>query len=71
MEAHRVEKIVQSNRVVVLDDLPFEEGDKVEVIVIKSGNKQQNERYPLRGTPYRYEDPFEPVVSFEEWEAFK
>ena len=28
------------------------------------------ERYPLRGTtPYSYEDPFEPAIPWEEWEA--
>lgn len=26
-------------------------------------------RYPLRGTPYTYTDPFEPVVPPEDWEA--
>lgn len=27
--------------------------------------------YPLQGQPYRYDDPFEPAVSIEDWEALK
>lgn len=29
-----------------------------------------DERYPLRGKPYRYDDPFSPV-GLEDWEALK
>ena len=27
--------------------------------------------YPLRGTVYRYDDPFEPPVPLEDWEALQ
>ncbi len=73
MEAHRVETIVQPRGRVVLENLPFEEGEKVEVIVLETREEAENteDRYPLRGTLYKYEDPFEPAVPVEDWEALK
>lgn len=38
MEAVRVEATVQMNGRVVLEDLPFEEGEKVEIIVLEAEN---------------------------------
>ncbi len=69
METLRVEKVIQSNGTIVLENLPFNEGEKVEIIILKSDRQNENGRYPLRGTDYKYEDPFEPVVSPEDWEA--
>ncbi len=62
METLRVEKIIQSNGTVVLENLPFDEGEKVEIIILKSSSENENGRYPLRGTVYKYENPFEPVA---------
>ena len=71
METHRVEKIIQSNGTVVLENLPFDEGEKVEIIILKSDAESENGRYPLRGTIYKYENPFESAVAPEDWEALK
>ena len=71
METLRVEKIIQSNGTVVLENLPFDEGEKVEIIISKSGAESEKGRYPLRGTVYKYENPFESVVPTEDWEALK
>lgn len=73
MEAHRVETIVQPRGRVVLENLPFEEGEKVEVIVLEALDEEEKTEnpYPLRGTLYKYEDPFEPAVPAEDWEALK
>ncbi len=71
METLRVEKIIQSNGTIVLENLPFDEGEKVEIIILKSNAEKENRLYPLRGTPYKYENPFESAVSPEDWEAAK
>jgi hypothetical protein len=71
METHRVEKVIQSNGTVVLEDLPFDEGEKVEIIILKSRAESEKGRYPLRGTTYKYENPFEPAAPPEDWEALK
>ena len=62
METIRVEKVIQSNGTIVLENLPFDEGEKVEIIIAKSEDKNETKRYPLRGTDYKYENPFEPLV---------
>jgi hypothetical protein len=69
METHRVETVVRNDRTVVVDNLPFDEGETVEVIIVKSDEKPVDERYPLRDTPYTYTDPFEPAVQPEDWDA--
>lgn len=37
---------------------------------IKPVKLEDKDRYPLRGLPYRYDDPFEPVA-IEDWEFLK
>ncbi len=72
MEAIRIESTVLQGRVLI-DNLPFEDGKNVEIIVLEKNSVEVNSenRYPLRGTPYQYEDPFSPLISLEEWEPFK
>lgn len=74
MEAHRIETIIQPNRTIFLEDLPFDEGKKVEVIVLESDDINEEQianPYPLRGTKYEFDNPFGPVVPLEDWEALK
>jgi hypothetical protein len=69
MRDYRVKTKVSSDKSLTLTDLPFEAGDKVEVIVRSQEHPQGNgERYPLRGKPIRYTDPFASVAE-EDWEA--
>ena len=70
MEAHRVEAVVQPNGRIVLEDLPFEEGEKVEVIVLEA-NEQTDDDNPLKGTLLKYDDPFEPAVPLEDFEVLR
>ena len=72
MQAHRVETVVQPNGVVILEDLPFKQGEKVEIIIIEAPKESSaKNRYPLRGSVYEYEAPFEPAAPPEDWEALK
>ncbi len=71
METLRVEKVIQSNGTIVLENLPFAEGEKVEIIIVKSGAENEKKLYSLRGTAYKYENPFEPAIAPEDWEAAK
>ncbi len=71
METLRVEKVIQQNGTVILENLPFGEGETVEIIILKSDVKGEKGRYPLRGTVYKYESPFESAVSPEDWDVLK
>ena len=69
MNAHRVETVIRQDRTVVLKNLPFREGEPVEVLIFscpppsaQGKNSSEKDRYPLRGTPIKYLDPTEPVA---------
>lgn len=70
MEAYRIEATLGEDGTVTVAPLPFEAGQRVEVIVLPvagSGNGRGHER--LRGKVERYEDPFAPATSPDDWEA--
>ena len=70
MQAHRIEATVQSNGKIVLENLPFDEGEAVEVIVLETKVKKEAAEILLHGTLLKYENPFEPVA-VEDWEVLK
>jgi len=71
MPDYRVETTVSNDRSLTITGLPFEAGDQVEVIVRSQEHPGRNgKRYPLRGKPIRYTDPFRSVAE-EDWEALR
>lgn len=70
MEVHIEAKVQQHGRVIV-ENLPFDEGETVEITIESKTVDGQANPYPLRGTPYTYNDPFEPIVSADEWEVMR
>ena len=57
------------NGVVILDDpANLENGTRVMVVPVENSAGEAI-RTPLRGTPYRFDDPFKPVVDESDWEA--
>jgi len=68
METYTVDTIMASNGSLMLKDLPFKEGDPVEVIIIALPKHMlAEEKYPLRGSVISYDDPYEPVAA-NDWE---
>jgi len=43
MNAHRIETVVEANGTIVLKELPFQEGDAVEVIVLEKKTKTETD----------------------------
>lgn len=71
MKAHTTTVKMEPGGKIVLDNLPFAEGEEVEVTVqpaAKPGRPWPPE-FPLKGSVIRYDDPFEPACPPEEWEA--
>ena len=63
MQTYRVEVTIADNGTLLINNLPFQAGDKVEVVVRSRNPKvAKTKRYPLRGTPIRYLNPFESVA---------
>jgi hypothetical protein len=68
MKTYRGETTVSNEGTVTLEHLPFQVGDKVEVIVRTCEEEHEpSEPYPLRGQPIRYSNLFESVAE-EEWD---
>lgn len=81
MAVVRVRRRVESSRL----DVPELEqflGKEVEIVVTEVADSQAlpedpwpdndpTERYPLRGSVLRYDDPFGPAVPEEDWEALQ
>ncbi len=72
MEAVRIDTKVQQNGRIILNDLPFEEGKEVEVIILEAETQQVTvKNNPLKGSILRYDDPFGPACPIEDWEALR
>lgn len=71
MQDYRIETRVSSDGSLTIKGLPFEAGDRVEVIIRSHKPGEGKEQcHPLRGKPIRYTDPFESVAEVE-WEALR
>lgn len=69
MWAYRVETTLTQSGTLTPRDLPFHTGEEVEVIVLPRASASPGEnRYPLHGTPIRYDDPFGPAAG-DDWNA--
>ena len=66
---------VQPGGTITLERLPFNEGDAVQVLIVRAptpaDDPTEGGKYPLRGTPGVYIDPFEPACDAEDWEVLK
>jgi hypothetical protein len=62
MQDYRVETTVERDGSVTIKGVPFQAGDQVEVIVrSQKAGEGNGKRYPLRGKPFRYTNPFDGV----------
>jgi hypothetical protein len=69
MLAHRIETIINQDKTLLLENLPFHSGEKVEVIIlVRPPQQAEKNYYPLRGTAIEYIDPTEPVAQ-NDWEV--
>ena len=68
VEVHRTEATIGEHGTLVLENLPFEPGQPVEVLVLsRRAPSQARETCTLRGSVLEYHHPFEPVAN-EDWE---
>jgi hypothetical protein len=66
-----LEATVQPGGTIVIDHLPFADGETVRVEIVRTHTTAEGGKYPLRGTPGVYLDPYEPACDVEDWEALK
>jgi len=71
MNAHRIETTIDQDGTLILNGIPFQAGDQVEVIILQRPPKPNGDNpYPLRGQPLNYDAPIEPVAE-NEWNALR
>jgi len=72
MNAIRIRTQVDQDNALVLRNLPLAKGKKVEVIILEDESvsiDSQDNRFPLRGKPLRYDKPFGPAIDNTDWLA--
>jgi hypothetical protein len=72
VQAYKIETTVDEGGTLVLHSLPFRTGERVEITIQPAQTAPLSGRgpYSLQGTPYRFDDPIEPVASGD-WEAVR
>lgn len=71
MRVYTYELIVEKKGTLILENLPFNVGERIEVIIIPRSSRQPIEnRYPFWGEPITYINPTEPVAEVD-WEVLQ
>jgi hypothetical protein len=68
MTIHLKAKVEQGGKL-TLDHLPLPTGQEVTLTIVAVEPASGENRYPLRGSVYRYDDPTGPAVDPDDWEA--
>ena len=68
MEAYRFKTTLTQSGVLTLKNLPFQQGEIIEVIILQAGEPFPTSAYTLRGSVREYLDPTEPVAQ-DAWEC--
>jgi hypothetical protein len=70
-QAYRVQSRISPDGTLKLENVPFQPGETVEVIVLAEERLvREQRRYPLRGKPLSYQDPMEGIGT-SEWDALR
>ncbi len=70
MQTYKLAAKIGEARDLHLAQLPFPPGEEVEVVVRYRAAPRPDDPYPLRGLPYSYERPTDPVAE-DDWELLK
>ncbi len=73
MEAYKTKAKVKKNHKVHIDNVPFDDGQEVEVVIsVSKKNEHDNElKDSLVGSVIKYDNPFEPAITTQDWELIK
>jgi hypothetical protein len=71
MKRHRTKAVVSGDGSITVGGLPFPEGAQVDVVVIphRTTDARKADRPSLAGSVRRFDDPFEPAMSSDDWES--
>lgn len=69
-EIYRIKTMVSKGGKLSITGLPFQAGETVEVTVRRGKKSTRAAKYPLRGKPVIYRDPFKGAAA-SDWEAMR
>ena len=67
-KTYKTVAVLSDDGALLINGLPFQKGERVEVFVVMQKPLEQAERYSLRGAALLYHNPFDNVAE-EEWGA--
>jgi hypothetical protein len=71
MKVYAYEHTMKKNGALSIKNLPFNVGEKIEVIIIpRSKFKSDKKKYPFWGKPITYLNPTDPVAETD-WDVYK
>jgi len=71
MNTFRLDTTLTQDGTLTINDLPFQAGDSVEVIIVpRTAASALQNGYSLRGKVIQYDNPTEPVAQ-EDWEVLR
>jgi len=73
MDTYKTKTVIKRNHKIEIDNLPFEEGLEVEILVSKKIFNENIEdlKKKLKGSVLKYEEPFESAINSVDWELLK
>ena len=73
METFKTKAQVKKNHKVQIDDVPFDDGQEVEIIISVSNKREQFDKLidSLKGSVLKYDNPFESVITSDDWDLLK
>jgi hypothetical protein len=63
-----IEARLENDGELKLTGLPYRAGDQL-VVQIEPAPSNGSRRFPMRGKPYQYSDPFAPAAALDDWDA--
>lgn len=73
MDTYKTNTRVNRNHKILVENVPFEDGEEVEIVISKiNGNESfENLKKMLKGSVVKYVSPFEAAIDSEDWEILK
>jgi len=74
MNAIRIRTQINQDNDLILKDLPLLKGKHVEIIILEDDAEVKSstqERFPLRGKPIRFDEPFGSASDETDWEVMR
>jgi len=70
-QTFRTKTLITKGGKISIKGLPFHAGESVEVTVRRGKKTTRAAKYPLRGKPVIYHDPFKGATASSDWEAMR